>query len=140
MLQTPPVVACSRRLYPCLMASVGRQRLWQHVGSHCSVRPRASHSIRPSIADASDGNGAGIYRKLRCFEESLMIPAAVLLAAVTAERLLNFGLPGATPRTFLQKALANSRPVIFPRSSCCIRSGLQGCGFSAGRIRSVRFG
>ena len=67
-------------------------RLWQHVGSNCSVRSRASHSIRPSIADAADGNGAGIYRKLRRFEESLMIPAVVLLGAVTAERLAELWL------------------------------------------------
>jgi hypothetical protein len=52
----------------------------------------ASHSGRPPIADPADGDGAGIYRNLRLFEESLVTPAVLLLGAVTAERLAELWL------------------------------------------------
>ena len=58
--------------------------------------------------------GPGIYRKLRRFEESLMIPAVVLLGAVTAERLAELWLARCNTADLLAKGAREFAPSHYP--------------------------
>ena len=58
--------------------------------------------------------GPGIYRKLRRFEESLMIPAVLLLGAVTAERLAELWLARRNTADLLAKGAREFAPSHYP--------------------------
>jgi methyltransferase len=86
----------------------------QHVGPDCALRAGARHAWRPAFADIADRDGARFCFELRFREESRVTPAALLLGAVTAERIAELFLARRNTAALLAKGAFEFAPEHYP--------------------------
>ena len=88
--------------------------IWQHVVADRALRAGARHACRPAFADIADRDGARFHFELRFPEESRVTPAALLLGAVTAERIAELFLARRNTAALLAKGAFEFAPEHYP--------------------------